>query len=347
MNFKCLDIVDPVRCREWNEFLLSSDDYSIFHTANWARILNESYGFIPRYFSSSEGGKLSALVPVMEVRSFLTGCRGVSLPFSDFCEPILPPGASVGALTRYLAGYGRSAGWEYIELRGDRGQSDSTPSYRHYYTHTIDLSCGEEQLYGNLRDSTRRNIAKAMKERVSVKSGTSREFVDSFYRLNCLTRKQHGVPPQPHVFFEKLHEHIVSRGMGTVFLAELNGTCIAGVVLLYYGAKALYKFGASDREYQHLRANNLVMWWAILNCCRNGYRQFSFGRTEPENDGLRQFKNGWGVDERTIKYYRYNIRDDRYMADDGSGSRNYASLISKLPLSLLKLTGKCLYRHMG
>jgi len=347
VNVPGLDIVDPVSCREWNDLLLSTDDYSIFHTANWARILNESYGFIPRYFSSFEGGCLSALVPVMEVRSFLTGCRGVSLPFSDFCEPILPHGVNVGALIKNLAGYGRSAGWEFIELRGDRGQPDTTPSFRHYFTHTIDLSCGEERLYGNLRDSTRRNITKAMKERVSVKSGTSREFVDSFYRLNCLTRKQHGIPPQPYVFFEKLHDHIMSRGMGTVFLAEHNGSCIAGVVLLHYGAKVLYKFGASDREYQHLRANNLVMWWAILNSCRKGFRQFSFGRTEPENDGLRQFKNGWGAEERIIRYYRYHIRDDRYLAADDSGSRNYASLVSKLPLPLLKLTGKFLYRHMG
>lgn len=347
VNFNNLDILNPLHHREWNEFLISSKECSPFHTSNWARTLNESYGFTPRYFSAFEGGKLSALIPVMEVKSFLTGCRGVSLPFSDFCESILPFEMTRGEQVEQLTSYGRAAGWKYLELRGERGVPDNTPGYRSYFTHTIDLSCGENQLYHNLRSSTRRNIEKAKKERVCVKSGTSFDFVDSYYRLNCLTRKQHGVPPQPFIFFVKLHEQMIAKGMGKVLLAEHDGNCIAGAVLLHYGEKVLYKFGASNRDYQHLRANNLVMWEGILNSCKNGYRHFSFGRTEPENEGLRQFKNGWGADEEILRYYRYSIREERYLTAEDFSEKNYAHLISMLPMPLLKFTGKCLYRHMG
>jgi len=46
-------------------------------------------------------------------------------------------------------------------------------------------------------------------------------------------------------------------------LASHKGKNIASAVYFHFGDKAIYKYGASDRKYQHLRANNLVMWEAI------------------------------------------------------------------------------------
>lgn len=339
--------MNPLQFRNWNELLLESGEYSIFHTANWARTLHEAYGFKPRYFAELAGGKLTALVPVMEVKSILTGCRGVSLPFSDFCEPILPQGVVQEALTESIVSHGQSAGWKFLELRGDRGPADDTPGYRQYYTHTLNLAVGGARLYGGLRDSTRRNIGKASRAGVSVRKGTSREYLEVFYRLHCVTRKYHGVPPQPYRFFEKLHEHLISKDMGTVFLADHNGGCIAGALFLHCGNKVLYKFGASARKCQHLRANNLIMWEAIRSFSSDGFEHFSFGRTEPDNNGLRQFKNGWGGDEQLLRYYRYDIRRQQYVPDSTSGADHFSALFAKMPLPLLKTMGKYLYRHMG
>ena len=39
------------------------------------------------------------------------------------------------------------------------------------------------------------------------------ESIKDFYRLNCLTRRMHGLPPQPFSFFKKIHEHIICRMM--------------------------------------------------------------------------------------------------------------------------------------
>lgn len=347
MNRLHMDILDPVYCRQWNDLLIAGDDYSVFHTANWARTLNQSYGYEPRYFGTIESGRLTTLVPVMEINSYLTGRRGVSLPFSDFCEPILPKGFGTGEMTKSIAAHGSSVGWKFIEFRGDNGQEADTPAYRYYYTHTVNLRSGEKFLYDGLRDSTRRNILKSLRKKVTVKHGTSRAFVDEFYRMNCITRKKHGLPPQPYLFFEKLQENLLDQGMGTVFLADYQGATIAGSVFLNCGDKVLYKYGASDLEYLHLRANNLVMWEAIRFYSSAGYGQLSFGRTEPDNEGLRQFKNGWGGDEQLIRYYRYDIGGERYVSAEKSVTKGYESLASKLPLPLLKIAGKCLYRHMG
>ena len=44
------------------------------------------------------------------------------------------------------------------------------------------------------------------------------------------------------------------------------------------------------------------MWEAIRWGCENGYRTFSLGRSDLDNKGLRDFKNGWGTHEEELQY---------------------------------------------
>ena len=84
-----IQIVDPTHFPSWDSMLLRTPGASFFHGSAWARVLSESYGYTPLYFSLIENERLRALVPMMEVDSFLTGKRGVSLPFTDYCDPLI------------------------------------------------------------------------------------------------------------------------------------------------------------------------------------------------------------------------------------------------------------------
>src|SRR5437867_13337103 len=81
--------IDPLTYPDWNACLLATPSASIFHTTNWLRVLQESYGYRPYYFACFKAQQLTALLAFMEVKSWLTGGRGVSLPFSDYCEPLV------------------------------------------------------------------------------------------------------------------------------------------------------------------------------------------------------------------------------------------------------------------
>ena len=81
-------------------------------------MLSESYGYKPLYFAIIDNGKLAGLIPVMEIESFLTGKRGVSLPFTDICHPIADTDDIFQALMERLTQHGKSAGWKYIEFKG-------------------------------------------------------------------------------------------------------------------------------------------------------------------------------------------------------------------------------------
>jgi lipid II:glycine glycyltransferase (peptidoglycan interpeptide bridge formation enzyme) len=165
--------------------------------------------------------------------------------------------------------------------------------------------------------------------------------------MNCETRKEHGLPPQPYLFFKKLHEHVLSRYLGFVALATHQGREIAGAVYLYSREKASYKYGASLRSAQHLRANNLLMWKAIQRCSEQGYKRFCFGRTELEHAGLRQFKAGWGAEEKIIDYYKYDLRKKQFIKSSGLGKGLHTEIYKRMPIVLSKMIGRVLYRHVG
>jgi hypothetical protein len=88
------------------------------------------------------------------------------------------------------------------------------------------------------------------------------------------------------------------------------------------------------------------MWEAICWCCRNGVGQFHFGRTEPKNEGLLQFKRAWGPVEGKLSYYKYDLRSNSFVAAK-SGSKTSYEAFKVLPIPILRLAGHLLYRHVG
>ena len=342
-----LEIINPIHNSRWDDLVSSNQDCTFFHSSAWAKVLYESYQYSPLYFTLLENGNLVALLPVMEVRSILTGCRGVSLPFTDYCEPILSEELELQDLIDHVLKYASRRGWRSVELRGARNMPPDTTYSTYFHTHTLDLHRGEQEIFSHFRASTIRNIKKATKEGVKVNIDQSYEATKEFHRLNCITRRDHGLPAQPSYFFKNLHDHVISKNLGFVVLASHNGSNIAGAVYFHLGKKAIYKYGASDRTYQHLRANNLVMWEAIKWYSGNGYETFSFGRTEPENDGLRQFKTGWGAREEIVKYYRYDVRKNAFVCGDRGPSRLQKKIFSMMPIAVVKGIGALLYKHAG
>jgi hypothetical protein len=342
-----LEIIDPTKYEGWDEILLSAQGYSFFHSCAWAKVLYESYQYKPLYFTAIENGCLKTLVPVMEVSSFLTGKRGVSLPFSDYCEPIISNGVSFKDVFEGIMKYGKGSGWKYLELRGGQQYLPDALTSATYLSHILELSRNEEETFLSFRDSTKRNIKRAISEGVEARICNSLESVAEFYRLNLMTRKRHGLPPQPFYFFEKVFDHIILKNLGFIVLAYFQDTPVAGAVYFHFGRKAVYKYGASDMNYQHLRANNLVMWEAVKWYSENGHKSLHLGRTEPENRGLIQFKSGWEAYEQQIAYYRYDFERGNFVPSSPKVTGFHNKIFKKTPIYVLNKVGGLLYRHVG
>jgi lipid II:glycine glycyltransferase (peptidoglycan interpeptide bridge formation enzyme) len=343
-----MEIVNPLNQHVWDELVSSHPSGSFFHTSSWARVLAESYGYKPAYFVVRDKGYLLALLPVMEIRSILTGKRGVSLPFSDYADPFAKDEEQYLSLAKTAMRYGTQAGWKTLEIRGGGYPWAEKEESSVFLGHQLDLSGTESEIYTGFRTNMRRNISRALKAGVKIEILNSAEAIEAYYHLHCITRKGHGIPPQPLKFFRKIQEHVLQRNMGIIALATFRKSVVAGIMLFHHGKKAIYKYGASNLEGKECRANNLVMWEAIRWYRQKGVKEFCFGRTEGTNQGLREYKLGYGASEYDLPYYKYDLSGNRVVrksAEDASGrlERYY----QKVPIPFSRIIGTLLYRHVG
>lgn len=346
MSVSEVRIIDPLKHEGWNNWVAERRESTIFHSSNWAKLLSETYRYRPIYFMLSQMGVCKACLPIVEVNSFITGRRGVCLSFSDYCETIAESPEEFDLLLENVLEYGRTHGWRYVEFRGETNLRSEKP-HKVFANHTVELTNNEMVMLARLRKSTARNIQKAIKEGVVIETNTDLQGVLSFYRLHCLTRKRQGIPPQPKKYFLNLYKYVIAENLGFTALAHYGDRNIAGVVCLGFGENAIYKYGASDEEFQSLRANNLLFWEAIKRCAREGFRSFSLGRTDLDNEGLLAFKNGWGGSRTVLNYYRYDFAASGFVCNRERNLEVYRNVLRKLPVNVLRMLGKLAYRHMG
>jgi hypothetical protein len=148
-------------------------------------------------------------------------------------------------------------------------------------------------------------------------------------------------------FFAKIYEHVISKGLGIIALAEHANRTIAGAVFFLFGRQAIFKYGASHAAYIDVRTNHLLMWEAITWLKENNFESLYLGRTDPSNKGLLRFKRAWGCAERPCAYHRYGYKREAYVEARKNPFLNYERLFQKAPLALLRLIGGVASRHVG
>lgn len=323
------------------------NNLNYFHRDSWLKILTETYGFGVQSVILKESGQICLSLPLIEVDSWLTGRRGISLPFTDFCEPYLIEDKFWSILLEKVKRLACERSWEYVEFRGGEKFLKDEKPFTCYYGHRLSLAADVKGLFSRLKPSVQRAIRKAQSNSIEVKPSEDIREMKAFYNLHCLTRKRHGLPPQPFRFFENIHRRMVSQNKGSLLLAHYKSRPIAGALFLHFGKKAIFKFGTSDNSFQNLRPNNLLFWKALTIHKRHGFEEMDFGRTDVDNLGLRKFKQGWGAEENIIHYYRYKTSNGRFVSGKSNNLGSLRKVFRYMPISVSRLIGNALYRHVA
>jgi hypothetical protein len=334
----------------WDSFVTSHPTGTPFHLSSWIRVIHETYSFEPLLYANLDAnGRVSGVFPFFIVKGLLFGKKIISSPFSDYGGPLVTTrSAGEKALVEAL---GLNSGTpNYIEIRGPIENATTFACHNYYKRHVLDLSPGPEQLKKKIEKRTiLRSIRNAEKAGVTIREDNSLKGIKEFSRLNFHTRKKHGVPAQPGLFFDKLYEHMVSQELASVLLAEHDSRVIAASLFLKACNMMQYKYNASDKAFlSRFTPNHLLTWVAIQQACEEGYRFFDFGRTSPDNEGLIRYKRMWGVEEKDLPYFYYpSIKGLTSTEESGFSYRLFTSMWQRLPDVVAKTIGPMIFRYFG
>ncbi|MEO6002487.1 MAG: GNAT family N-acetyltransferase [Opitutus sp.] len=337
-------IVSPLDRPDWDAQVATLPATSFFHGQAWAKVLNATYGYVPSYFIAESGSALLGVLPFMEVDSWLTGRRGVGLPFTDECAMLANDARTSSALLAALRTHASHRKWKYAECRGAMLGINEVASSA-FWAHSLELHEDEAAQLSLVTKSAKGVIKKLGQSALQVEVSQSLQALREFHGLLCKTRKRHGVPPQPFSFFENIYRHILAANQGCVVLAKSGGVPAAGAVYLHSGKSAVYKYAASDEAFKHLSANSLVMWKGIRWHAEKGFKTLNFGRSALTNEGLRKFKLSWGPSEYRLDYFRHDTELQKFVLAPDEGSAWQSRVFNALPTNISRALGAFLYKH--
>ncbi|MCK4235940.1 MAG: GNAT family N-acetyltransferase, partial [Candidatus Krumholzibacteria bacterium] len=279
-------LIDPISDPRWDNFVESSPKATIFHHSSWARVIAETYGYPHRYYALIEGPDITAALPFFEIRSFLTGNRWVSLPFSDRAPILARSHNQMEEILEKVTDDFSKSGCSYIEIRSgeepllspDSEAPLHTKSFVRAENHILQLASLSEDVetaYSKLDTKRARwAVNRSQRDGVVIEMDNSLDAMQSFSRMNVETRRKLGAPPQPWKLFSNIHRFIIEPGRGFILMARRDGVTFGGLVLFNFGDTVTTKYSASDRRYLKYQFAHALFWEGIKWGCEHGYSIF-------------------------------------------------------------------------
>jgi CelD/BcsL family acetyltransferase involved in cellulose biosynthesis len=345
---------------EWDAFVLSHPQASLYHTTEWKRVMEQAFPHIRGRFlvmRDGESGAVQAGLPVYRVNSWLLGSRLVSIPFATVCDPLVGSATewySLAAELKTECGATRS---KKFVLRAALTAGQVPPPFTvasQFKHHALQLDSDFDALCRRFdKQSVRQKAEKARKAGVTVEERSDAAGMAISNELLATTRRRLSLPPMPARFFESIQKNLRPEHL-RIFLAYQKSQPVACHIVLIFKDMWISEYsGNADGAISGV--NQLLYLETIRQACAAGAQKFSFGRTSIRNEGLLSYKRRWGTIEENLTDYTL-LPDDRretQAADNGAPAEDsglYAlcqRVIARAPMPVCKMIGNFCYRHLG
>lgn len=191
-------------------------------------------------------------------------------------------------------------GWVY---------SDAQVQFRN--TVTIDLTQSIDEILMAMSGNTRRKVRTAAKKEVTIRDA-SLDDLPILYDLYQITGERDDFLIRPFDYYKQAWQKFMEADLAHALIAEYEGKPIAHVILLHFGQKCWYFYGASSNEERNRMPNYALQWEAMKWAKAQGYKTYDmWGAPDvfDESDsmwGVYQFKQGFrGTTVRYIGAWDY------------------------------------------
>jgi hypothetical protein len=206
-------------------------------------------------------------------------------------------------LARDVAYYGEILGPDFVDER--IGQLVHLPALK---------ESAAEEILGWLDSRRRRNVKKAIKSGIRV-TCLPEDGVEPLWEMHHTGISAKGGIAKPLSFF-----HLATRQFEwgqdyRIYYAKLNGRTVAGLLLFYHRDTVEYYTPAIDDAYASLQPLALLIYQAMVDSVRAGYRVWNMGGTWATQSGVHRFKRLWHAQDYAYYYYVNTYGDIRHILE--------------------------------
>lgn len=153
-----------------------------------------------------------------------------------------------------------------------------------------------------LRQKTRNLVRKSLKQGFGLLERDDDAAWRFLFETHVENMQAVGGKPKPWPHFLALREAIPLESR-RLFLAELDGTLVAGLLLLYFNKTVEYVTPVIKHEYRSRQPLSFLIWNGMLDAIQRGYAWWNWGGTWVTQASLHHFKAGWGALDLPYTYF--------------------------------------------
>jgi len=328
----------------WNDYVRRATHSNFFHLATWKDVLEQVFDSETHYLLAGNNGHVRGVLPLLRVKSVLSGHFLTSLPGGMCAEDEETAQALLDQAIQLV----HSTGARYLILR-DGQHKWSMPELQtneDHVTFVIDLAPDLEQIRRGFKKRTRQLVNQAVKAGLEVTTGADR--LDDFYPAYARAMRDIGTPTFGFEFFQSLVDRFPQDL--TLQTLSLDQQVLGGGFVAPFKDTVFCTWAGVQREFYGLRPNHLLYWETIRYGNENGFRWVDLGRCKKDSGGF-TFKKSWGGEPRPL-YQQYYLNDideppaiGQEMAEDAK-YRAFVAIWQKLPLPVTEVMGPWLRKRM-
>jgi serine/alanine adding enzyme len=323
----------------WEAYVDSRGDAAGYHSWRWRDVFANAFGHEPVYLIAREGGVITGVLPMVQIKSLLFGRTLTSLPFVNY-GGVMADAPEVGrALIEAAHVAARDRKCSHVELRHIEQQFPALPVKRHKVAMRLPLG---PSMFEGLDRKVRNQIRKAEKSGLVVERG-GEPLVGDFYTVFARNMRDLGTPVYSRRLFEEVLRAFPDRAQ--LHIVRLNGMPVAGGVTYRTASMVQLPWASSLRAYNTLCPNVLLYWDAIQFAQESGAAVFDMGRSTP-NEGTFKFKAQWGAEPVPLNW-EYQLMAPGELPNVSPANPKYQFAIAlwqKLPLSVTTTVGPMIVR---
>lgn len=330
----------------WDKYVLNHPFATIFHRIAWKEVIEDSYSHKSFYiFSQDEGsGRITGILPLFEIKSFLFGHYLISNPFAELGGILADDEKVEELLLKRAVDISENLNCDYLELR-NRKELPGMLTKSLYYNFQREISQDNDE---NLKAIPRKSRAMVRK---GIKSGLVSEMghhlFSEFYDMLSLNFHRLGTPVFSRSYLRKLLKKEDLKTTILIIRTPEKQTC-AGVMTFFFKDQVIPYYAGSDFTLRSLGPNDFMYWELLRFGADNGYRVFDYGRSK-ENTGSFSFKKHWGF-KPTPLAYQYHLGKIDELPNLSPANPRYQKKIEmwrKLPLWVTKTIGPMIAKNLA
>jgi FemAB-related protein (PEP-CTERM system-associated) len=329
----------------WDTYVHGNLSSSNYHRYGWRDVIEKSFNHTCYYLAARNDNKcIAGILPLVFMQSRIFGRFLVSLPFFNYGGVLCDHQEIGGALLAAASKLQKKLGAEYAELRQTDPLSGDLPTKKQKVCMILELASDAETQWKRFNAKLRNQIRKADKSGLSVFVG-GKELLVGFYDIFSRNMRDLGTPVYAEKFFANV---LATFPNDTRIISVYKGEKpIAAGLISYFKNTVEIPWASSIREFNSLCPNNLLYWTALQFAIQNGFQQFDFGRSTP-NEGTYRFKEQWGA-RPTQLHWQYLLCENETLPELNTKNPKYQQAISiwrRMPVFLTKLIGPSIVKNI-